>query len=336
VTLKNGRVLTGSLRTEGDRLLIGDDKGQTTAVKRDEVEEMQTAPKSIMPEGLPKLLGPERMKDLMTFLLTEPPHMPSDWAGKPPPPRSRAEVRAVLAGAPEPPMKTRPIHVVLVAGPKDHGRGEHDYPAWQKAWAELLAAADDTKVTTAWEWPSAEDFKSADVMVFYQHGSWTPRRAKDIDDFLARGGGLVYVHWAVDGGPDAPGFAQRIGLAAPGGSVRYRHGPLDLGFDTGSRHPVARNFRKAHFEDESYWRLVGDAGRINLLASSVEDGRPQPQFWTLEAGKGRVFVSVPGHYSWTFDDPLYRVLLLRGLAWSVKEPVDRFNELVTLGARLAD
>jgi putative heme-binding domain-containing protein len=336
VTLKNGRVLTGSLRTEGDRLLIGDEKGQTVAVRRGEVEEMQSSPKSIMPEGLPKLLGPERMKDLLTFLLTEPPHMPADARERPPPPRSRAEVRAVLAGAPEPPLKTRPIHVVLVAGKKDHGPGEHDYPAWQKVWSELLAAADDTKVTTAWEWPGTADLKSADVLVFYQHGSWSPQRAKDVDAFLARGGGLVYVHWAVDGSPDAPGFAKRIGLAAAGGATRYRHGPLDLGFEAKSRHPVARNFTKAHFHDESYWGLVGDPKRINLLASSVEDGRPRPQFWTLEHGKGRVFVSIPGHYSWTFDDPLFRVLLLRGIAWSAKEPVDRFNELVTIGARVAD
>jgi putative heme-binding domain-containing protein len=335
VTLKNGRTLVGSLRTEGDRILIGDEKGQTTAVRRGDVEEMQSSPKSIMPEGLPKLLGPERMRDLLTFLLTEPPHMPTYARERPPPPRSRAEVRAILAGAPEPPRKTRPIHVVLVAGKKDHGLGEHDYPAWQKVWAELLAAADDTKVTTAWEWPSADDLKSADVLVFYQHGSWTPQRARDVDAFLARGGGLVYVHWAVDGSPDAPGFAKRIGLAAPGGVIRYRHGPLDLAFEK-TNHPVARNFTKAHFHDESYWRLLGDAGRINLVASSVEDGRPQPQFWTLEHGKGRVFVSIPGHYAWTFDDPLFRVLLLRGIAWSAREPVDRFNELVTLGARVAD
>jgi hypothetical protein len=146
----------------------------------------------------------------------------------------------------------------------------------------------------------------------------------------------VYVHWAVDGSPDAPGFAQRIGLAARGGMIRYRHGPLDLGFETGPRHPIARNFHKVHFHDESYWGLTGDPGRINLLATSVEDGQPRPQFWTLEPGKGRVFVSIPGHYSWTFDDPLFRLLLLRGVAWTAKEPVDRFNDLVFPGARLSD
>jgi putative heme-binding domain-containing protein len=335
-TLKDGRLLTGTLRAEGDRLLIGDTKGQVTAVRRDAVESLEPASTSTMPEGLPKLLGPERMKDLLTFLLTGPPHMPEYGRGPLPPPRARAEVQAVLAGAPDPPARTRPLHVLLVAGPKDHGPGEHDYPAWQRVWAELLAAADGVRVSTAWEWPRVEDFRSADVIVFYQHGTWTPRRARDIDAHLARGGGLVYVHWAIDGGPDAPGFARRIGLAASGGQIRYRHGPLDLAFAPGPKHPVARNFDRVHFQDESYWGLVGDPKRVRLLASSVEDGRPRPQFWALEAGKGRVFVSVPGHFAWTFDDPLFRVLLLRGIAWSAGEPVDRFNELATPGARLAE
>jgi type 1 glutamine amidotransferase len=50
--------------------------------------------------------------------------------------------------------------------------------------------------------------------------------------------------------------------------------------------------------------------------------------------QGRMFVSIPGHYSWTFDDPLFRVLLLRGIAWSAKEPVDRFNNLIEAGIEL--
>jgi hypothetical protein len=125
--------------------------------------------------------------------------MPRDHKGKRPKPRPAAEVEAVLAGAPTPPEKTRQIRVVLVAGKKDHGKGEHDYPAWQKAWTPLFKRADQVEVATAWEWPDKEEFRKADVIVFYQHGDWTPARAADIDAYLERGGGLVYIHWAVDG-----------------------------------------------------------------------------------------------------------------------------------------
>ena len=88
--------------------------------------------------------------------------------------------------------------------------------------------------------------------------------------------------------------------------------------------------------DESYWKLTGDEKRVQVLARSREDGKDWPQVWTRQAGKGRVVGLIPGHYNWTFDDPLFRVLLLRSMAWAVGEPVDRFNELVWPGARVAD
>jgi putative heme-binding domain-containing protein len=328
----DGRSFTGVVRTEGDKLIIGDKDGKVTELNRKAVEKIAASPLSTMPEGLPELLGAERMKDLLTFLLTDPVRMPDYGAGKPPEPRTRKELAAVLAGST--PVDPKPMTVVLVAGRKDHGPGEHDYPAWQKSWKELLGTAEKTTVQTADDWPTAEQFKTADVMVFYQQGKWTAERAKDMDAFLKRGGGAVYIHYAVDGGADAPGFAQRIGLAWQGGKSKFRHGPLELGFDASSKHPVARNFDRVKFTDESYWNLVGDPKGVTVLARGKEDGADQPLFWSLEQGKGRVFVSIPGHFAWTFDDPLFRVLLLRGIAWAGGQPVDRFNDLATPGARL--
>jgi type 1 glutamine amidotransferase len=262
--------------------------------------------------------------------------MPRDCKEPRPRPRDRKEVEAVLAGAPSPPEKIRPLRIVLVAGKKDHGPGEHDYPAWQKAWAELFKQADKVEVVTAWEWPAADEFRQADVIVFFQHGDWDGKRAADIDAFLERGGGLVYVHWAVDGRDHAADFARRIGLASVGGKIKYRHGSLDLEFSKeAKRHAIARNFDRLKLVDESYWMLTGDLPADRVLATQVEDKEPRPLFWTTEPAKGRVFVSIPGHYSWTFDDPMYRVVLLRGIAWAAKEPVDRFNDLVWPGAEVA-
>ena len=339
----DGRVLTGTIRTRGETLVVGDIEGHETTVPQSEVSETRPSTISIMPQGITQQLGEARLRDLLTFLLTEPPRMPEYGRGAPPAPRSREEVQAVLAGAPEQAQADakanakatpRPLHVVLVAGPKDHGLGEHDYPAWQTVWQRLLGLAEGTRVTTAQAWPSAEDLRTADVLVFYQQGTWTPERATDVDAFLARGGGAVYIHYAVDGGADAPGFAQRIGMAWHGGASKFRHGELDVQMTPPLDHPIARNLSKLRLHDESYWNLAGDPKRVRLLGTGPEDGVDQPLFWTMEQGKGRVFVSIPGHFSWTFDDPLFRVLLLRGIAWTAGEPVDRFNSLVTAGARL--
>jgi putative heme-binding domain-containing protein len=330
--LVDGRVLNGVIRTEGDVLLVGDEKGEVTRVARDEIDEMKASTVSVMPKDIHEKLGEAKLKDLLTFLLVPPPSMPLESKLPPPPPRSLDEIRAVLADAPNPPEKTRPIRVVLVAGPKDHGPGEHDYPAWQKGWTELLAVDDETAVETAWEWPSEAQLKTADVLVFYQHGTFNAERAKGLDAVLARGGGAVFIHWAVDGQGEGKEFAKRIGLAA-GGPIGFRHGEMELDLSA-AKHSIARNFDRVKLVDETYWKLVGDLTGSSLLGTSVEDGSPTPQIWAHERGKGRVFVSIPGHYSWSFDDPLFRVLLFRGIAWTAREPVDRYNKLVPIGARV--
>ena len=79
---------------------------------------------------------------------------------------------------------------------------------------------------------------------------------------------------------------------------------------------------------------IGDAKDVHVLATAVEEGKPWPMLWTYEVGKGRVFCCVLGHYTWTFDDPLFRVLLLRGMAWAAKEPAPRFEELALKGVKL--
>jgi putative heme-binding domain-containing protein len=337
ISLHSGKQLVGVVRTEGGKLHVGDKDGQTAVIDKADIESIKPSGVSIMPDDLLKKLGPDRTRDLLTYLLLQPPSMPRDYAGteKRPKPRTVAEVNAVLAGAPNPPQMSRQLRVVLVAGPKDHGKGEHDYPAWLKAWGQLLAAGDKIAVATAMEWPAKEEFGKADVMVFYQRGSWDAARAAQIDAFLERGGGLVYIHWAVDGRDNTPDFAKRIGLAAHGGKIKYRHGPLDLTFNKEPRHPIARNLDKLALVDESYWLLTGELPKERVIAWGTEEKEPRPLFWTVEHAKGRVFVSIPGHYSWSFDDPLFRVLLLRGMAWTAREPVDRFNDLVWPGADVA-
>jgi putative heme-binding domain-containing protein len=335
VALNDGRVLQGTLRTEGDRLLVGGADGKLASVPRAEVEASSPSAVSIMPEGLDTNLGPERLRDLLTFLLTDP-LGPARLEGEgTPPPRRRAEIDAALKGS-SPVENPRRLKVVLAGGPKDHGPGEHDYPLWLRRWSGLLATDASLAVETSEGWPSAKQLESADVIVMYSNNpGWDAAKGEELDRFLARGGGLVLIHFAVDGHQAVDSLASRIGLAWQGGKSAFRHGPLDLDF-SGSKYPITRGFDKLRLVDESYWNLVGDPAAIEVLGTGKEDGEPRPLFWARTQGKGRVFVSIPGHYMWTFDDPLFRLLILRGMAWTAGESVDRFNELTTLGARIAE
>jgi putative heme-binding domain-containing protein len=338
LALVDGRVLTGTVRSEGRSLRIGDSQGRETLLARSEVEAMQPQLVSTMPEGLVPILGAARLKDLLTFLLApelRPAPIRREGA---PPPRTRAEVEAVIGRMPpagEKAGRPLPLRIVLVAGPKDHDIDEHDYPLWQARWAALLERAEGVTVGTTNGWPTPDDFARADVLVMYSaNPGWTAENGPQLDAFLERGGGLVLLHYAVNGQKAPDEFARRIGLAWQQGRSKFRHGPLDLAFTAGD-HPITAGFRGLHLVDESYWDLVGDPANVQVLATAVEDGAPRPLFWTRQAGKGRVFCSIPGHYTWTFDDPLFRILILRGIAWTAGVPVDRFGDLATHGARIA-
>ncbi len=330
VALNDGRVLTGPIRDQGKTLLVGDSQGRFTSVPRDDVEEIKPSNTSLMPEGLPTTLGPDRMKDLLAFLLQpnlEPTTIRREGA---PPPRTNKEVETLIP--PPLPKDSKPLRMVLVAGPKDHGVDEHDYPLWQTRWTSLLGFAPGVTVGQAQGWPSADDFAHADVLVWYSaNPEWSAEKGKELDAFLERGGGMVYLHFAVNGKNAPKELADRIGFAWGDGRSRYRHGPLDLDF-TGASHSITQGLSRLHFVDESYWDLVGDASKVHVLATGIEEGKPRPLIWTREQGRGRVFSSILGHYSWTFDDPLFRLLVLRGIAWSSHEPVDRLSELAIVGA----
>jgi putative heme-binding domain-containing protein len=73
VALADGRVLTGTVRTEGAKLRVADSRGRETLMARSEIEAMLPQPVSTMPEGLANVLGAARLKDLLTFLLSPAP-----------------------------------------------------------------------------------------------------------------------------------------------------------------------------------------------------------------------------------------------------------------------
>jgi HEAT repeat protein/type 1 glutamine amidotransferase len=293
-------------------------------------------------------------------------------AAVPPPRRDLAEVRAVLAQAPPaPPARSlRPLNVLLVANRKDHGHHEHDYPRWMERWKVLLdgsrppgsasptlfgltadhpagpnPGAPRVQVETAVDWPTAEQLRRADVVVAFMGtgGIWNEAKLRDLRALLNRGAGFVALHAAVIAEkPHAEPLAELLGLAWESGHTLFRHGPLDLEI-ADRQHPITRGLpERIHFVDETYWPLIGDASHVQVLATAAEPERgtgrlaPQPMFWTHAVGEGRVFNSILGHYTWTFDDPYFRILVLRGIAWAAGESPYRFDPLVLAGARTTD
>jgi putative heme-binding domain-containing protein len=302
--------------------------------RRAQVRSVEPMRNSLMPDGFEETLSAGQMEDLLTFLLTNPlePAVLTRFDPSPPPARARKEFERLLANGST--MLRARLRVLLVADEKDHGIDEHDYPRWLERWSRLLALADQVTVATNIGFPAAAQLAAADVTVFCSRNSgWDSHAAALLDEYQERGGGLVYLHWGIEGGKAARALADRVGLAFS--MSKFRHGELALAFRPDS-HPITQGLDRLPLVDEAYWSLTGDPARITVLANSVEEGEPRPQVWVRENGRGRVFVCLPGHYTWTFDDPLYRVLVLRGICWAAGQPdINRLTELAPIGARLA-
>lgn len=340
VRFKDGTEVSGLIRTlTADRIAIQLPANARTERPRSEVVAIEPMTNSLMTENLGQVLSGEQLEDLLTFLLTNPlePTRITRLDPPMPPARTREEVAAFLPSSGAVP-ETSPLRLLLCVDDKDHGTDEHDYPLWQERWSKLLALAEGVTVTTARVFPTREQLAGADVMIFYsRNSSWDAgqvgEKAALLDEFQRRGGGLVLIHWAMEGRKEALAYAERVGIAT--GGSKYRHGTMELTFPNPT-HPITKGFTKLPLIDETYWGFFGDEKRIGILGQATEEEAPRTQLWTYERLQGRVFGAIPGHYMWTFDDPLYRVLLLRGIAWAghQKNP-DRLLDLITVGARIA-
>lgn len=320
---RDGESISGFVRAQGENSVsvIGVD-GKETVIPRSDIKELRASSVSLMPSGLLDSLKDGGVRDLLTFLLHEPPK------------RKREEIEAIVkkgtASNRQSAIGDPQLRIVWVASKQDHGPGEHDYPVAQKMWIDLLNRDAGIAATNAWEWPSSEQFAKANVLVFYfWNNDWSVERLRQLDEFLARGGGLVVIHSGTIASKEPEAWAERIGLASrSGGFTKYLHAPFHLKLIAPVENPLVRSLpREIYFIDEPYWLLVGDTNKISVLATVEQEGKDWPQVWTFEKGKGRVFTSVIGHYTWTHEDPMYRILILRGLAWAAREEPWRFEPL---------
>jgi type 1 glutamine amidotransferase len=296
-------------------LRLFDVEGKETRWARADLASVRPTELSLMPSGLLDGRKENDVRDLLTFLM---------WA---PPDRDREKLPRRAEPGGEPP--SREIRLVLVASKQDHGSGQHDYPRWQTNWSRWLSnAAQRTVTETAWEWPSAAQFSSASVLVFYYwNHDWSAARLAQLDAFLERGGGVVLIHSAVITDREPEALAARFGLSSHPVRTGYRHMPLDLEL-VDRDHPITRGLpARIYFLDEPYWPLIGDPADVHVLASAKVDGALRPLIWTHQKGAGRVFASILGHYTWSLEDPWLRTILLRGIAWAGGEAAERLDTL---------
>jgi hypothetical protein len=95
--------------------------------------------------------------------------------------------------------------------------------------------------------------------------------------------------------------------------------------ELGRTHPITAGIEDFDLVTEQYWVLSDEYN--DVLATTTQAARPYdawnravtaPAIWTRQWGKGRIFVSAPGHRLEIVSEPHVREIIERGMLWSAR------------------
>lgn len=234
-----------------------------------------------------------------------------------------------------------PIRVFIRAGLKTHAEGQHDYPQFLSDWSRLLTSR-GAIVDGGLHFPSAEALAATDVIVMYKGdaGYMTARERMALEEFLARGGGIVGMHDAICA-EDETWWSTIFGGAKRHGETNFTlEAPVSYAIDQ-PNHPIMQGMTPFTITDEAFFRMTwADSPGIQVLASAPMADTPSakgfagdvvPQIWTYERNffprlggqqPFRAFVWMQGHNYVNFSHEQVQPMLLRAISWAAKRPVD--------------
>jgi type 1 glutamine amidotransferase len=239
------------------------------------------------------------------------------------------------------------MHIYIWAGLKSHLPGQHDYPQFLADWSKLLTEH-GAVVDGALHAPTTADLESTDVVIIYKgDAAYIGETEKNLlQAYIKRGGGLVSLHDSLCG-PDPAYFATLVGGAKKHGEVNYTLGaPIPYTVvDAGD--PIMKGMTNFTLFDEAFYNMTwaqngAQSPAMHVLATVVIPGTPSagahkgevvPQIWTYEhtlpgGEPARAFVWMQGHEYANFDNYQIQQMLLRGIAWAGKKPVDSLVDYV--------
>jgi type 1 glutamine amidotransferase len=229
--------------------------------------------------------------------------------------------------AEEKPSPSRPRALIVTGADV----GAHDWRATTPVTRTILENAGGFQVFVC-EDPgileSASSLSSYDVIVLNYRNAPETRLGeaarKNLISFVEGGKGLVAIHFVVNAWTDWDEFGKLIGRVwvgrRQGGEKVSGHGPRGT-FQvriTDRESPITKGIEDFEADDELYARLAGDTP-IHVLAtahSADYSKADEPMAWTLNRGRGRVFVTVLGHDARSRENPAFGKLLAGGARWA--------------------
>jgi type 1 glutamine amidotransferase len=235
------------------------------------------------------------------------------------------------------------MRIYIRSGLKTHGVGSHDYPQFLADFSKILTEK-GAVVDGSFHAPLAEELAKTDVMVIFKGdaGYMTPTEKAALEGFVKRGGGLVLLHDSMCG-PDPEYMAKLAGGAKKHGETNFTNGANVPYTIVAKDDPIMAGMSDFAIQDEAFYSMTWASNPgIKVLATAVMDpkspaairtghaGEVVPQIWSYEHSlpggqPARAFVWMQGHTYTNMTDPRILPMVLRGIAWAAKKPV---NELV--------
>ena len=185
--------------------------------------------------------------------------------------------------------------------------------------------------------PTAAEIANTDVMVMYKGdaGAMTPEERGRSRRIEARGGSSLHDRYAAR----SDYYSTIVGGARS--TASQLHAEADIPYTIAdTAHPIMQGMTAFTIKDEAFFNMTwSKAPEIKVLATATmaatpsakgHEGEVVPQIWTYERSLApaptgmpyRAFVWMQGHNYANFADPRIQPMLLRGIAWAGKRPVE--------------
>ncbi len=224
------------------------------------------------------------------------------------------------------------------------GQNGHDWRATTPVLRGVLEATGkfEVRVTEEFRGAGPEALAPYDVVILNYYESrkpelrWGERAETALVNYVRGGKGLVIYHFSMAAFDGWTEFEKMCG-----GNWRPNNGHHSARHDftvqiKDSDHPITRGLQALYPQanDELYANLRWQPeGSYHVLATAWDDhalyrpnekhaipgpGLNQPMLWTVDYGKGRVFVTALGHDSDAMKSAVFTTSLTRGTEWAAR------------------
>ena len=241
--------------------------------------------------------------------------------------------------------------ILMVAGPRSHRYGAHEHFAGLRILQDAIERSSQRcKVKVVRQWPTEEQIQSADSIVIYCDGGRRHIAMDHRDQLrkrLAKGCGLVCIHYAVEMVPGEPGndWEELLGGHF---EINYSVNPhWTADFEKLPKHPTTNGVSPFATNDEWYFHMrFTELGRVTPILQaiapehtmsrkdgahsgnphvrkSVAAGEPQTVAWAYDRPDGgRSFGFTGGHYHWNWANDDVRRLVTNAIRWTAGETIE--------------